>query len=240
MKRILFLVLLLVATTGVYGQKFAVKSNLLYDATATINLGVEVGLAKKWSLDLSGNYNGWKFGDEARMKHWLVQPEARYWLCEKFNGHFFGLHAHYADYNVGGLKFLSKNMENHRYQGNLYGAGLSYGYQWLLSDRWSMEAVLGIGWAHLDYDKYPCATCGTVLKSDTKDYFGVTKAAISIIYFITSNILGNTCFFLETTPSKTAVLLNNFVLYAFSNISFLFPKTIAFDDAFKISVTINT
>ena len=57
MKRILFLVLLLVATTGVYGQKFAVKSNLLYDATATINLGVEVGLAKKWSLDLSGNYN---------------------------------------------------------------------------------------------------------------------------------------------------------------------------------------
>ena len=76
MKRILFLVLLLVATTGVYGQKFAVKSNLLYDATATINLGVEVGLAKKWSLDLSGNYNGWKFGDEARMKHWLVQPEA--------------------------------------------------------------------------------------------------------------------------------------------------------------------
>ena len=86
MKRILFLVLLLVATTGVYGQKFAVKSNLLYDATATINLGVEVGLAKKWSLDLSGNYNGWKFGDEARMKHWLVQPEARYWLCEKFNG----------------------------------------------------------------------------------------------------------------------------------------------------------
>lgn len=76
MKRILFLVLLLVATTGVYGQKFAVKSNLLYDATATINLGVEVGLAKKWSLDLSGNYNGWKYGDEARMKHWLVQPEA--------------------------------------------------------------------------------------------------------------------------------------------------------------------
>ena len=184
MKRILFLVLLLVATTGVYGQKFAVKSNLLYDATATINLGVEVGLAKKWSLDLSGNYNGWKHGDEARMKHWLVQPEARYWLCEKFNGHFFGLHAHYADYNVGGLKFLSKNMENHRYQGNLYGAGLSYGYQWLLSDRWSMEAVLGIGWAHLDYDKYPCATCGTILKSETKDYFGVTKAAISIIYFI--------------------------------------------------------
>ena len=80
------------------------KSNLLYDATATINLGVEMELSKKWTLDLSGNYNGWKFGDDMRWKHWMVQPEARYWLCEKFNGHFLGVHAHYADYNVGGIK----------------------------------------------------------------------------------------------------------------------------------------
>ena len=82
------------------------------------------------------------------------------------------------------MKILGKNMEDHRYQGNLYGAGLSYGYQWVLSNRWSMEAVIGIGWAHLDHDKYPCAACGTIEKSYTKDYFGVTKAALSFIYFI--------------------------------------------------------
>lgn len=64
MKKVLFLFLLLAGMTNVYGQKFAVKSNLLYDATATINLGVEMGLSKKWTLDLSGNYNGWKFGDD--------------------------------------------------------------------------------------------------------------------------------------------------------------------------------
>ena len=64
MKKVLFLFLLLAGMTNVYGQKFAVKSNLLYDVTATINLGVEMGLSKKWTLDLSGNYNGWKFGDD--------------------------------------------------------------------------------------------------------------------------------------------------------------------------------
>ena len=69
MKKVLFLFLLLVGMTNVYGQKFAVKSNLLYDATATINLGVEMELSKKWTLDLSGNYNGWKFGDDMRWKH---------------------------------------------------------------------------------------------------------------------------------------------------------------------------
>lgn len=184
MKRVLFLFLLLAGMTNAWGQKFAVKSNLLYDATSTINLGVEVGLGQKWSLDVSGNYNGWKFRDNTRLKHWLVQPELRYWLCEKFNGHFFGVNGGYADYNVGGLRFLSDNMKNHRYEGNMYSAGLAYGYQWLLSSRWSMEAEIGVGWAHLDYDKYTCGACGTKLKSETKDYFGVTKLALSIIYFI--------------------------------------------------------
>lgn len=183
MKRIIYLLLLLVVATGAYSQKVAVKSNLLYDATATINLGVEIGLAEKWSLDLSGNYNGWKLGDDMRLKHWMVQPEARYWLCEKFNGHFFGLHGHYADYNVGGIDFLSENMKNNRYQGKLYGGGISYGYQWLMSTRWSMEAVIGVGYAHLDQMKYPCAECGTGVAKD-RDYFGVTKLALSIIYFI--------------------------------------------------------
>ena len=119
---------LLCNTANSYAQKVAVKTNLLYDATTTMNLGLEIGLGKKWSLDLSGNYNPWKFDDETRLRHWGVQPELRYWLCEKFNGHFLGLHGHYA--------------------------------------------------------KYPCATCGTVQKSEKKNYFGPTKAAVSIIYII--------------------------------------------------------
>lgn len=176
--------ILLCNTGNSYAQKVAVKTNLLYDATTTMNLGLEIGLGKKWSLDLSGNYNPWKFDDEMRLRHWGVQPELRYWLCEKFNGHFLGLHGHYAKYNVGGMSFLSDNMERHRYQGHLWGGGISYGYQWLLGNRWSMEAVLGVGYARLDHSKYPCATCGTIQKSEKKNYFGPTKAAVSIIYII--------------------------------------------------------
>ncbi|MDE6177021.1 MAG: DUF3575 domain-containing protein, partial [Paramuribaculum sp.] len=46
-------------TSSVSAQDVAVKTNLLYDATATVNLGAEVGLARQWSFDLSGNFNGW-------------------------------------------------------------------------------------------------------------------------------------------------------------------------------------
>ena len=159
---------LLVLGTSAYAQvqrnetylpKFAIKTNALYWATSTPNLGFEVGLAKKITLDVSGNYNPWKFGNDRQIKHWLVQPELRYWLCERFNGSFFGLHGH-------------------------YGAGISYGYQWIISKRWSMEATVGVGYARLKYDKYARGDGGEKLGHNTRNYFGPTKIGLSFIYVI--------------------------------------------------------
>ena len=45
-------------------QVVAVKTNTLYDATTTLNLGVEVACNKHLSLDISGNYNPWTFSDD--------------------------------------------------------------------------------------------------------------------------------------------------------------------------------
>lgn len=167
-------------TTG-WAQEVAVKTNLLYDATTTLNLGVEIGLSDKMTLDISGNYNPWRFHDY-RLKHGLIQPELRYWTCEKFNGHFWGLHGFYGRYNVGGLPFNS-NIRHNRYQGYLFGGGISYGYQWVLNDHWNLEASLGLGYAHLKDKKYPCASCGDMIKEGHHNYVGPTKAAITIIYF---------------------------------------------------------
>lgn len=172
-----------------YGQWAAVKTNLLYDATTTINLGVEVGLADKWTLDVLGNYNPWEFSNDRQLKHFLIQPEARYWLCEKFNGHFFGAHVHYGRYNAGNIKLPfgigEEGIQKYRYKGWLAGAGVSYGYHWILGKRWSLEATLGIGYAYLGYDKYKiCPTCRQKLGDEVKHYFGPTRAALSVIYII--------------------------------------------------------
>ena len=70
------------------GQRVAVKTNLLVDATTTFNLGVELALHPKWTLDISGSYNPWTFRDNRKWQHWLVQPEARYWFCQKMSGNF--------------------------------------------------------------------------------------------------------------------------------------------------------
>lgn len=80
-----------------------IKTNLLYGGYAlTPNLGVEVGLGRRTTLDLSGGYNWFnlngKDSNNNKTVHWMVQPEFRYFLCEKFNGHFFGVHALYSQY----------------------------------------------------------------------------------------------------------------------------------------------
>ena len=188
MKKILVCILFILGLlpTESKAQKIAVKSNLLYDATTTMNLGLEVALARKWTLDIPVNYNPVKF-DDTRLKHWGIQPELRYWFCESFNRTFIGLHAHYADFNVGGWPdwpFVSENMQNMRYQGRLYGGGISIGHSWILRKRWSIEASLGLGYARIVYEKYPCSTCGTKLKDTGKNYLGPTKASVSLIYVI--------------------------------------------------------
>lgn len=173
-----------------YGQKAAVKTNILYDAAATVNLGIEVGLAPRWTLDLSGNYNGWTLPGDMRWKHWMVQPEARYWFCDRFAGHFLGLHALGGQCNAGGIKnnikFLGTDfskMTDRRYQGWFAGAGAAYGHAWVLGRHWNLEAELGVGWIYAAYDVFPCAVCGTKISSgNSHHYFGPTKAAINFVY----------------------------------------------------------
>lgn len=169
-------------------QDIAAKTNLLYWATSTPNLGLELGLGKRTTLELMGGYNPWTFNKDTnkKIKHWMVMPEFRYWLCERFNGHFFGLHSGYAYYNVGGMRipFMSKSTKDHRYQGWATGVGLAYGYSWMIGKRLNIEASLGLGYIYTDYNKYECATCGEHKGSNNKHYLGPTKAAVSLIYLI--------------------------------------------------------
>lgn len=171
-----------------HAQDLAVKTNLLYWATSTPNLAFEVGLGKQTTLELTGGYNPWTLNDETnkKIKHWLVMPEFRYWTCERFNGHFIGVHSGYAYYNIGGVRipFRGKATKDHRYQGWATGAGVSYGYSWLIGKRWNIEATVGVGYVYSNYDKYECATCGDFKQSGRKHYFGPTKAGVSFIYLI--------------------------------------------------------
>lgn len=192
MKRIRLLILAVVAVFAClqgHSRQFAIKSNLLSDIALSPNLGFEVGLAPKWTLNASGQLNLWSLNGH-KWRHWLVQPEARYWFCHRFSGHFIGAHAIGGEYNFGNLDvpitFLGSNFHNlkdKRYVGWGVGAGIGYGYAWTLGLHWNIEAELGFGWIYTRFDSYPCANCGNKLDSDkAHNYVGPTKAALNLVY----------------------------------------------------------
>ncbi len=190
-KKTIFMIAALAGLCGtVHGQgTVAVKTNLLYGAgTLTPNLGAEVGLGRRTTLDLSVGYNPWNLhgsaDDNRKLVHLLVEPELRYWLCERFNGHFFGAHALFAHYNVGGYDVPLLFERQYRYEGHAYGGGVSYGYHWMWSARFGVEFELGAGVAQMRYYKYDCPKCGRYAGTYNKTYFGPTKAGITLIFMI--------------------------------------------------------
>lgn len=198
-KKLCLLFLSLGLAVCAWGQKVGVKTNLLYDAALTPNLGIEIGLAPKWTAELDGSFNGWILPDESRWKHWLVQPEVRYWFCDRFGGHFVGAHLLGGLYNFGGfdgkvkfpgwdkdLKYVGTDFsafKDTRYQGWYVGAGVAYGYDWILGDHWNLEAEIGVGYVYTEYDRFRCTGCGKrIAEGVPHHYVGPTKAALSLVY----------------------------------------------------------
>ncbi len=167
------------AETG-SAPRFAVKTNALYWAAASFNAGFEAGLAPKITLDVSAAYNPWVLSENRKFKFWLAQAEGRYWFGRRFRGHFAGVHVLYADFNVGGIRFLG--LGGRRYEGDLYGAGVSYGYRWAIGKRWGVEATAGLGYLRSDYDRYEQKRCGASLGSGHRNYFGPTRIGVSFSF----------------------------------------------------------
>lgn len=186
----LIIVLFVGWTLPARAQNTAVKTNLLYDATSTVNVGLEVGLAPKWTVDISGNLNAWSSNEHTKWKHWMIQPEARYWFCDRFSRHFVGAHLIGGIFNFAGidnnLSFLGTDfsvLKDNRYQGYAYGGGVAYGFAFALSKYFNLELEAGVGYLCLDYDVFECDGCGKKVSEGTHDYFGPTKAAVNLVYF---------------------------------------------------------
>ena len=186
----LIVVFLIFISAESYAQKLSVKTNLLYGGvTYTPNLSIELGLGKRTSINLSGSLNYWNMNNTKdkgeKLAHWIAQPEFRYWSCERFNGHFFGIHGIYSLYNIGGKVLpllLGDDSGKYRFEGSAFGGGLTYGYALNLSLRFALEFEIGLGYMQLDYDKYYAYKCGKFIAPESRSYIGLTKAGISLVW----------------------------------------------------------
>ena len=155
----------------------ALKTNVPFQALAIHNLAVEVQVHEHVTVDIPVMWSISDIEREHAVRGIAFQPEGRWWLKEAGAGHFFGLHAHAAWFNL--------KWEDNRYQTGkrpLLGAGISYGYKLPLSSHWGAEFNIGAGYANMKYDTFYNIENGARLDTRIRHYWGITRAGISLVY----------------------------------------------------------
>lgn len=146
MRKLLILLLCVLAAHTASAQYTAVRVNALGWATGTLNAGVDVAVAQKWSVELSGYWN--PIATEKLWANVLVATVGvRRWRFESYVGLFWGLHSTLAKYKVGNSRT--------RYNGWTTGIGSSVGYSWMMAKRWNLNLEGGVGIYYMDDLRVP-------------------------------------------------------------------------------------
>lgn len=168
--------------------RFAVRTNLLYDAFLLPTLGVEWRVNPRFGVRLDGSLSRWGGSTGKVQKVWLVNPEVRWYLLDG-KRFYIGASGSYGEYNIYGYPLGNLLKDDTGYQGSLWNAGLTVGYQLRLSRLFSVDFNLGLGYTRSEYDSFTMTDGARVCKdrNKSKSFWGPTQAGVSLVWTIGSN-----------------------------------------------------
>lgn len=161
--------------------RWALKTNLLYDALLIPNLGIEYRFARRWTVSADYMHAWWSRDD----KH-------RYWRCyggevllrrylgnRPFTGHHIGLYGTMLTYD---FEFGGKGRQS---DGFGYGGGFEYGYSLPVGRRLNIDFSIGIGYFGGRYKEYvPMDGCYVWQSTRRQHWFGPTRAEIGLVWLL--------------------------------------------------------
>lgn len=167
------------------------RTNGLYWLALCPNIGLEIqtDLGLAFQLDYVGAW--WNRPSKNRFySNYGFQTEVRYYLGSRqkempYTGHHLG--AYYQmltyDFEFGGTGYQSRDLDM------TMGGGLSYGYSFPLSRRWSLDFTLGLGYFSSKYLVYePAPNWEPVPYAPTNykrlTFFGPTKVEATLVWNI--------------------------------------------------------
>lgn len=165
------------------GRHWYLKTNVPAWGMLWMNVAVEFDFARHWSAQLPVYYSGFNYFTRRRkFRTFAIMPEVRWWRKNVNNGFFIGAHLGMAYYNVafGG----ESRYQDHDRSTPALGGGLNLGYRLEISSnrRWLLEFSVGAGVYRLDYDIFRNEANGLLKGRETRTFFGIDNAAISIAY----------------------------------------------------------
>ena len=189
---VLGVVVLSTVTTTVAAQ--SIKTNIPMWLTGSPNIGFEYTLTRQVTLNAEALWMPYMFknGEEVfRVLQGTI--EARYYLDPRnyytndtWDGFYVGPYAMYGNFNIGLIKDDDKASSIRR-EGWGVSGGISAGYKFAFGTRWALDVNLGLGYAHLQYDKYPLG--GEFINyplelKRTRQWIGPTKFGVHLVYNI--------------------------------------------------------
>lgn len=168
--------------------RMALRTNLLYDATLSPNLGLDVRVDSAWTVGLLAGINAWDIDKEKNKKwrHALFSLRARKYRDSLFHKGYYEADLIYSHYNVGNTKIpfgLYSAVKDRRLQGDLIALGGKYGYSWILSRTWRIEAEAGVAVGYAWFKEYDCDHCGTYYGKGDR-IFLLPQLGVNVVYII--------------------------------------------------------
>lgn len=175
----------------------AVNTNLPYDAVMTPNIEIERWFGKdaRWSVMAEWNFPWWQWHHKERvyevneigleLRRWAPQRMLAYhsrYGVDEFHpliGRFIGIYLAGGNYDL--------EWRYHGEQGDIYSAGITYGYSIRLSRHWNMEFSASAGYLYSPYTHYEAENHDDILFGKYKkhvSYIGPTKLKVSLSWLI--------------------------------------------------------
>ena len=154
---------------------FSLRANLLHWATLTPDLGIEWRISPVVGIMVNGSWTSWSWNNaDRRYALWEVAPELRWYMGKERRGYLGAM------YKAGQFNYKLSGTGR---QGDLMGGGITGGYMWRLNEALSMDFSLGLGYLHVDCEKYE-VTDGVRVRSgnETKHWIGPINAGVTLVW----------------------------------------------------------
>lgn len=161
--------------------RIAVRTNLLRWLTFTSEVGVIWHVAPQWDVQFDVGWTSatWQYHGK-RYALWFVSPEVRRYL-DQHNRYYVGMRVETGQRHY--------KWEERGYVGWVWGAGVTTGYLWHISQRTGIDFHIGAGFdagrlKEYDLDKYYDEQDPerTYRGTDWHQYYGINHLGISILW----------------------------------------------------------
>ena len=179
---VIYRVVITVLFLLMYSVGFAqtrIKGNAVYWLLGMPNVSAEVAVADHLTLSGELFYSPWKSVNGNPLLFLQFNPDVRWYPKGLFAGFYTGVYASVQDFKLSKWNYWNRN----EYQdGWGYGFGATFGYQAILTDRWSLDTNAGGGWHYGRYRGFYKSTGEMYIDWNGSGEWLPYRLAVSVCY----------------------------------------------------------